>query len=148
MEFNSLEDGVSFLFDDDEDMEYMVATPDQMDLLIEKFLDYLSCIEWKPVATSGEADPTAQAGAPVGEAGEALREERQVGDLSVASEVSAAPSAAAGGAERGRKRNAEEFRTRRPDWLPEGWTTDYKTRATGASKDARDRVTQLIGPFL
>ncbi|KAJ8636751.1 hypothetical protein MRB53_011018 [Persea americana] len=47
------------------------------------------------------------------------------------------------GSRRGRKRKTEEeqeeFWSRRPDWLPEGWTTEVKVRTNGATAGMRDR---------
>ena len=52
------------------------------------------------------------------------------------------------GSRRGRKRKTEEeqeeFWSRRPDWLPEGWTTEVKVRTNGATAGMRDRVIRSI----
>lgn len=54
-----------------------------------------------------------------------------------------------GGSRRGRKRRTdqeqEEYWSRRPDWLPEGWTAEVKVRANGATAGTRDRVIRPIG---
>ncbi|KAJ8630514.1 hypothetical protein MRB53_023837 [Persea americana] len=59
------------------------------------------------------------------------------------SDVNSAPSPIAVGLRRGRKKKSEkereEFWSRRPDWLPEGWEMDVRLRKDGATAGIRDR---------
>ncbi|RWR85222.1 methyl-CpG-binding domain-containing protein 5 isoform X3 [Cinnamomum micranthum f. kanehirae] len=58
-------------------------------------------------------------------------------------DVNPAPSPVAVGLRRGRKKKSEkereEFWSRRPDWLPEGWEMDVRLRKDGATAGIRDR---------
>ena len=60
------------------------------------------------------------------------------------SDVNPAPSPIAVGLRRGRKKKSEkereEFWSKRPNWLPEGWEMDVRLRKDGATAGIRDRV--------
>lgn len=103
------------------------------------------------VATFMKAQATTVDLAAAGEAVEPTEEECRAIILSPPPKDNVDQSSATGGSRRGRKRKSdverESFYSRRPDWLPEGWTTQAVPRKKGVSgaKGMHDRVIRSIG---
>ncbi|RWR76730.1 serine/arginine-rich SC35-like protein splicing factor SCL30 [Cinnamomum micranthum f. kanehirae] len=96
-----------------------------------------------PSETPNETNIATLTAAAGEEAVEVAAEEYQSIIPAMPSRVNTTPSPATAGSKRGRKKKTkeerEEFYSRRPDWLPEGWRMEVKVRKDGATSGIRDR---------
>ncbi|RWR76313.1 Methyl-CpG-binding domain-containing protein 6 [Cinnamomum micranthum f. kanehirae] len=146
---NLFGDDFSLFFDDPQPIFF--SSPVELDsydqILLEFQRSSATNLDSTPMETNVAKLPTATNGEVV----EVLGEDPQSDITAITSRVSPAPSPPLTRSRRGRRKKTEEererFWSRRPNWLPEGWTVEVKVRKNGATKGIRDRP-KLYSTFL